>query len=335
MLNYSASVLSTIQAAAADISLTNNVLSITGCPDMDIRQITSVPSKAVAPVAETVGVQTITFTAVASTVYEFTVSQWVQSLNREVIVPFRYTSLASGDTATTIGDAFRSIIGLNDGGLSITASGGATLILTAGAGSPIFRILENSANIAVANTTPGVVGIGTYSYINNFLDSVGIVPTGTLASGHTYSTTTFVFNHQDGDSNKSITSSVNQHTLYADVAASNYAAFLIALVTTITEAGFDGVNGTTQNLSGAGAISVTQYATSWTTTAADAGTLADGVEGQWKLVTMIVRVGDGTLTPTSLLGYTTITFNTVGDTVLLRFQNGDWVVVANQGCTLA
>ena len=93
--------------------------------------------------------------------------------------------------------------------------------------------------------------------------------------------------------------------------------------------------GTPQQLSGAGAIDVTSSITMWTTTAADAGTLADGTHGQFKTIAMVGDGGNGTLTPTSLLGYSTITFDNVGDSVLLQFVGSDWVVVSNQGCTLA
>jgi hypothetical protein len=91
-----------------------------------------------------------------------------------------------------------------------------------------------------------------------------------------------------------------------------------------------------QNLSGAGAINVTSYYTAWTTTAANAGTLANGVQvGQLKKITLVVDGGDGTLTPTSLSGGTTITFNDAGDFVLLVWNGTAWVVLENSGTTVA
>ena len=86
--------------------------------------------------------------------------------------------------------------------------------------------------------------------------------------------------------------------------------------------------GAQQSLSGAGAINVTSYCTKWTTTGANAGTLANGtVEGQLKKIQMIVDAGDGTLTPTNLAAGTTITFNDVGDFALLQWKNGEWHVL--------
>ena len=84
-----------------------------------------------------------------------------------------------------------------------------------------------------------------------------------------------------------------------------------------------------QALSGAGAITITEYKTDWTTTGADAATLADGAEvGQLKLVQLIVDGGsDGTLTPSNLSGGTTITFADAGDSALLQWNGSDWVAI--------
>lgn len=95
-----------------------------------------------------------------------------------------------------------------------------------------------------------------------------------------------------------------------------------------------GANGV-QSLSGAGAINITQPITAWTTTSTDAGTLADGAEGQLKFITMVADGGDGTLTPSNFGGGSTITFNDVGDSVLLMFTGSNWYIIANNGCTVA
>jgi hypothetical protein len=83
-----------------------------------------------------------------------------------------------------------------------------------------------------------------------------------------------------------------------------------------------------QALSGAGAITVTQFYTAWTTTAADAGTMANGsVPGQLKKVQLIVDGGDGTLTPAALTGGTTVTFADAGDYALFLWTGSSWVVL--------
>lgn len=95
------------------------------------------------------------------------------------------------------------------------------------------------------------------------------------------------------------------------------------------------VIGNIQALSGAGAVNLTTLITTVTTTGADALTLADGTAGQIKIITMITDGGDGTLTPTNLAGGTTITFNDVGDSVILCFVDSEWQILANNGATVA
>ncbi len=93
--------------------------------------------------------------------------------------------------------------------------------------------------------------------------------------------------------------------------------------------------GTPQTLTGAGAVDVVTSTTWVVTGAADALTLADGEEGQIKFIIMKTDGGDGTLTPTNKFGFSTITFNDVGDSVQLLFTNGAWYVVGYLGVTIA
>ena len=96
------------------------------------------------------------------------------------------------------------------------------------------------------------------------------------------------------------------------------------------------IRGGVQQLSGAGAVDLDNLITELTTTGANALTLADGTtSGQVKIITMIVDGGNGTLTPTTLAGGTTITFNDVGDGVVLVYGTAGWVVVGNNGATIA
>lgn len=91
-----------------------------------------------------------------------------------------------------------------------------------------------------------------------------------------------------------------------------------------------------QSLSGAGAIDLVTGVTEVTTTAADALTLANGTVGQIKIIVMKVDGGDGTITPVTFAGGTTITMNDAGDSVMLTYATTiGWVLVANNGCTIA
>lgn len=99
--------------------------------------------------------------------------------------------------------------------------------------------------------------------------------------------------------------------------------------------GFLRFSGTPQTLTGAGAVNVTTDTTYIVTTGANALTLADGAQGQEKTITMITDGGDGTLTPTNASGFTTITFNDVGDTVKLKFLNSKWCIIGSHGVVVA
>jgi hypothetical protein len=103
--------------------------------------------------------------------------------------------------------------------------------------------------------------------------------------------------------------------------------------------GGTGASATVQALSGPGAVNITSLATAFTSTAAgNALTLADGAQGQLKTVIYVAEAagGDtGILTPTNLGSATTITFNTVGDSVTLQFAGTDWWVVGFRGAVVA
>ena len=88
-----------------------------------------------------------------------------------------------------------------------------------------------------------------------------------------------------------------------------------------------------QNITGAGAISLTTGVTLITTTGADAYTLADGTEGQVKIISMKVDGGDAIVTPDNLVGYTSVTLNNVKDNFTLLYQSTGWVITALQAAT--
>lgn len=90
-----------------------------------------------------------------------------------------------------------------------------------------------------------------------------------------------------------------------------------------------------QAISGAGAINVTTKRTDITTTAANAYTLANGAVGQIKKIVMVVDGGDATITPTTLLGYTTITLSAVGESVELQYGTGGWAIIGGNGYVAA
>lgn len=96
------------------------------------------------------------------------------------------------------------------------------------------------------------------------------------------------------------------------------------------------VIGTTATRSGAGAVPITAATVKLTTTGANALTLANGTDGQILSIVMVVDGGDGTLTPTTKTGFSTITFADVGDSVILQyFTTLGWMILSNNGATVA
>lgn len=114
----------------------------------------------------------------------------------------------------------------------------------------------------------------------------------------------------------------------------------LALTGTLTVGGLTTLSGALvsgiQALAGAGAVNLTTLTTALTTTGANALTLANGADGQIKIIRMVGDGGDGTLTPTTKTGFATITFNDVGDSCILQYHTTlGWMILANNGCTVA
>jgi hypothetical protein len=91
-----------------------------------------------------------------------------------------------------------------------------------------------------------------------------------------------------------------------------------------------------QALSGAGAVNVTDMLTSLTSTgAAQALTPANGTVGQIKIICHVVDGGSAVLTPTTKIGFSTITFTAVGDSAMLIYTAAGWDIVALNGAVAA
>lgn len=91
----------------------------------------------------------------------------------------------------------------------------------------------------------------------------------------------------------------------------------------------------TETVSTAGALCEKTHITLLVTTAATAFTLPAACEGTEKFIKLKTDGGDATLTPSSLQGGTTITFNDVNDFVNLKYVDGKWHILTNSGCTIA
>ena len=101
-----------------------------------------------------------------------------------------------------------------------------------------------------------------------------------------------------------------------------------------------GLNSTSQSMTGDGstsaAIDVTSAVTEIDATSATAPvTLADGSNGQLKIILNVSTSGTNaiTITPSNLRGYTNIILNAPGETVTCLFKNSNWNIIAGNGYT--
>ena len=89
-----------------------------------------------------------------------------------------------------------------------------------------------------------------------------------------------------------------------------------------------------QTLTGSGStevVSLTDTVTLLVTTGSSQQfSLADGVEGQIKIISMKTDGGSGVVTPANFVNGTNITFDDVEDTVTLLYQTTGWVALARQ-----
>ena len=103
-----------------------------------------------------------------------------------------------------------------------------------------------------------------------------------------------------------------------------------------------GFNSTSQTITGDGstssAIEITQPVTEVDATSAAAPvTLADGANGQIKIILNVSTGGTNavTITPSNLRGGTTITLNAPGESVQCIFKNSNWNVIGGNGFVIA
>ena len=131
----------------------------------------------------------------------------------------------------------------------------------------------------------------------------------------------------DGDTKIEVERTSDDDTIRLAVAGSD------KITVTSTTTTISGLVNNVQSISGPGAISLTETVTFITTTGTDAYTLADGTNGQVKIIQMVGHGGTGTVTPDNLVGYTSIAFNNIHDNVTLLYTPNGWSITALQNAT--
>ena len=146
--------------------------------------------------------------------------------------------------------------------------------------------------------------------------------------------------HSAGVTNEMLLPAGANSTLVSEVATQTLTNKTLT-TPTINGATFSGtlggaIIGGVESKSGAGALSLTHLITEVTSTGTDAITLANGTAGQVKIITMIVDGGDATLTPATFHDGTTVTFDAVGESVVLVYHNTiGWKAVSVSGATIS
>ena len=229
-----------------------------------------------------------------------------------------FTNLFANATGIPIIAGTTGTLSVARGGTGVTASTGTgNLVLATGA------TLTNSVFVSPT------LGVATATTLNNVtFTAPASTATFTLGSAKTFAV------------NNTITLAGTDATTMTFPSTSATIARTDAAQTFTGTQTFSGpVVGGAQALSGAGAVNITQLTTKFTSTATgNALTLADGVEGQIKVIVYVAEAagGDtGVLTPTNLGAGTTITFNAVGDACILQYLGTDWWAVSLRGAVLA
>lgn len=227
----------------------------------------------------------------------------IYGLNTNRNVDFTGSTTVALPSGTTINGS--SVAAL---GVITSASANALAVGLAGATNPAFNVDSSTALQAAGLNVIGAIAAGTVA--------VGVISSGSNASLSI-----------DAKGSGTI-----------GIGATSTGAVTITPATTVTGALTLGAafKSTTATLTGAGAVGLTTLVTKVVTTGANALTLADGTDGQIKIIVMITDGGDGTLTPTTKTGYSTIVFNDAGDGVGLVFTTTlGWIVFANFGATIS
>ena len=98
------------------------------------------------------------------------------------------------------------------------------------------------------------------------------------------------------------------------------------------DAGVLSFSDTPQAMTGAGAVSITTTLTTVASSGAIALTLANGTQGQIKIIVFITDGGDATLTPATMNDGTTLTFADAGDSAILCWIGASgWQVIGAWG----
>lgn len=244
---------------------------------------------------------------------------------------------------------------------TLPASRGGTGLTSLGANVATFLGAPTSANLAAAVTdetgsgavvfatsptlvTP-VLGVATATSVNKVtITAPATSATLTVANGKTLTANSSLT--LAGVDAKTLTVNNSLTLAGTDATVMTFPSTSATIARTDAAQTFTGTQtysgpivGGIQSLSGPGAVNITTLTTAFTSTATgNALTLANGAAGQFKTIVYVAEAAGadtGVLTPTTPLGYSTITFTSVGDSVTLQYFTQGWAVIGVRGATVA
>jgi hypothetical protein len=223
----------------------------------------------------------------------------------------------------------------NETGTSLLVFNTSPTLVTPILGTPTSGTLTNCTGLPVAGITASTstaLGVGSIELGHATDTTIARVSAGKISVEGVNVVTT---SSTDTLTNKTLTTPVIGTGLTASGSTAN--DFSGSTGTFLTSTGATTVSGAfigkTDTRSGPGAVSVTTMVTKLTTTGvADALTLANGTDGQIKIIVHDVDGGSAALVPTTKTGFTTITFTNVGEScTLIYVTTRGWMILALNG----
>lgn len=245
---------------------------------------------------------------------------------------YAVSGVVSGDTSPTLGGDLDvggfSIVSASNGDITVAPNGSGNIELTPNTGyvqldelkvsSLVISPMTSGQNISLTTASGGVTNI-------NAINATGGTINGTTIGNSSAAAATFT------------TVVSRNHTPVTDALYSvGTLVYRWLEVNSYTLNGVKVVLGNPSTLTTSGAISVDKsYVKLNSSGGAIAATLADGLDGQMLVITMTVAGNNAVVTPSNAAGFTTLTFNSVGDTATLVFSEADWMLMSSYGVAIA
>lgn len=245
---------------------------------------------------------------------------------------YAVSGVVSGDTSPTLGGDLDvggfSIVSASNGDITVAPNGSGNIELTPNTGyvqldelkvsSLVISPMTSGQNISLTTASGGVTNI-------NAINATGGTINGTTIGNSSAAAATFT------------TVVSRNHTPVTDALYSvGTLVYRWLEVNSYTLNGVKVVLGNPSTLTTSGAISVDKsYVKLNSSGGAIAATLADGLDGQMLVITMTVAGNNAVVTPSNAAGFTTLTFNSVGDTATLVFSAADWMLMSSYGVAIA